>query len=488
MKSQLVRLAIRKHGPFLVLLAFAIAIHMPIFGDALNPDSTTYLEASRSLIFNGSLRIETSLAPRHPPLMALILAPFGLIFGFNEFAVHFFELGGFTALLVLVYAVSQKFGHPFSLIPCTLLSLDPVLYLNMSDGRALCLLMGLALVTLIAVWRGLSDPRWLLIAAVGASFAYLTADTVGYIFVVGGLAGLLWRFYYDRWAIFRNTRYLAAMSLFAAVVLTWTSYNLVSASTVYTDPRVVGYLDRLIFRTPLDVGIVVVSGFVGYFVLYLAQTGIPFLGIRGVRRSLFSIPRLALQDQRIGAMLLFIVVTVVISAVVAAAFVLYEPLRNLDYADTYLRYAAVVAPVAYIGVSMTLRASGQSTRSWLAPFTVALLILIAQFVPQVIQRNASSDGFAAIQMDLARHNFTSVYSDFAIYLRYNIPGIVFISVDKGYATPTVDITSADVPLGSPLLTFIYVPAVYDERVQGLYLIYHFDPSINSPFANLYYRA
>src|SRR5437867_5398536 len=214
MKSQLVRLAIRKHAPFLVMLAFAIAIHLPIFGDALNPDSTTYLEASRSLIFNGSLRIETSLAPRHPPLMALILAPFGLIFGFNEFAVHLFELSGFTALLALVYAVSQKLGHPFSLIPCTLLSLDPVLYLNMSDGRALCLLMGLALVTLIAVWRGLTDTRWLLIAAVGASLAYLTADTVGYIFVVGGLAGLLWRFYYDRWAIFRNTRYLAAMSLF----------------------------------------------------------------------------------------------------------------------------------------------------------------------------------------------------------------------------------------------------------------------------------
>src|SRR3989449_10276814 len=142
MKSQLVRLAIRNPGPFLVRLAFAIEIHMPIFGDALNQDSTTYLEASRSLIFNGSLQIETSLAPRHPPLMALILAPFGLIFGFNEFAVHFFELGGFTARLVLVYAVSQKFGHPFSLIPSTLLSLAPVVYLYMRDRRAPCLLIG----------------------------------------------------------------------------------------------------------------------------------------------------------------------------------------------------------------------------------------------------------------------------------------------------------------------------------------------------------
>src|SRR3989442_13931656 len=153
------------------------------------------------------------------------------------------------------------------------------------------------------------------------------------------------------------------MSLFAAVVLTWTSYNLVSASTVYTDPRVVGYLDRLIFRTPLDVGIVVVSGFVGYFVLYLAQTGIPFLGIRGVRRSLFSIPRLALQDQRIGCMVLFIIVTVVVSAVVGAAFVLYETFRDLGYPESYLRSSAAVAPLAPIGVAITLRASGQSRTS-----------------------------------------------------------------------------------------------------------------------------
>ena len=50
------------------------------------------------------------------------------------------------------------------------------------------------------------------------------------------------------------------MSLFAAVVLTWTSYNLVSAGTVYTDPRVVGYLDRLIFRTPLDVDRMLATG------------------------------------------------------------------------------------------------------------------------------------------------------------------------------------------------------------------------------------
>jgi len=479
--------AIRRNAAFLIVVSLAASIHLPIFGDALNLDSTTYVETSRSLVSTGSLRIETGLAPRHPPLMALLLVPFGLAFGFNEFAVHFFELTGFVVLLALVYALSRRLGHPISLIPCIFLSLDPVLYLNMSDGRALCVLMILALATLVAIWRGLTDTRWLLVAAVGASLAYLTADSVGYVFVAGGLAGLLWRFYYVRWKVFRSGWYLAAMALFGGIVATWTSYNLVSNGSPYTDPRVVGYLNRLLLQTPLDVRIVVVGGFVVYFLVYLVQAGIPFIATRRVRRLLFSAPRLAFRDQRIGAMGLFILVTVVISAIVAAAFVLYEPLRNFDYADTYLRYAAVVVPISYVGIAMTLRASGERKGRWLAPFAVALFILIGQFVPQMIQREASSDWFVAVQTKLSRHNVTVVYSDFAIYLRYNIPGIIFVSVDKGFSTPTVNMTAEDVPFGSPLLTFIYAPTVYDERVQGLYFIYHFDPAINSPFVNLYYR-
>src|SRR5207244_11990207 len=119
MKTQLFRATVLKHAPFLSLLAFASGIHLPIFGDALNPDSTTYLEASRSLVFYASLRIGISLALRHPPLMAMLLAPFGVAFGFNELAVHVFELGGCIVLLSLVYAISILLSYPFLMILCT---------------------------------------------------------------------------------------------------------------------------------------------------------------------------------------------------------------------------------------------------------------------------------------------------------------------------------------------------------------------------------
>jgi Dolichyl-phosphate-mannose-protein mannosyltransferase len=444
----------RKHWAFFGLLSLAIGFHLPIFGDALNPDATTYLAVAKSIVTRGSLEIETTLVPRHPPLMPLLVTPFGLTFGFNEMSVHLLELLAFVILLSLTYSLSKGFGPRFSLVPSILLSLDPVLYLNMSDGRALCILMILALSTLVAIWRGLDDSRWLILAAATASLAYLTADSIGYLFPIAGIVGLGWRFYYVRWKVFQDPWYLSAMAIFSSTVFLWTGYNVASQGSIYTDPRVVGYIDRLFGATHWDIQIVLVSGLFVYFGLYLGQNLVPFLALREVRAAVRSLPSRVIRDQRIGAMALFILLTVTISALLSAAFTLYEPLRTLDYADTYLRYAAIVAPIACLGVGMLARVAGRSRKTWIVPLAVALLVLVVQFVPQAIQRDGSR---------------------------------AWLSVDKGYSTPTVNITTSDVPQDSALLTLIYVPARFDQRIEGLYLISHFDPSINAPFVNLYYR-
>src|SRR5207247_6874578 len=122
-------------------------------------------------------------------------APFALLFGFNEFSVHTLELSGFVADLVILYLISlRRLGPWFSLVPLGLLTLDPVLYLNMSEGRSLSFLVMFALVTLWGIWKGLENSDWLWVAGAGASLAFLTADTVGYLFVAAGLVGVVWRF------------------------------------------------------------------------------------------------------------------------------------------------------------------------------------------------------------------------------------------------------------------------------------------------------
>jgi len=369
-----------------------------------------------------------------------------------------------------------------------LLSLDPVLYLNMSEGRSLSVLIFFSLTTLWGIWKGLEESRWLALAAVSASMGFLTADAIGYLFLFAGAAGFLWRFYYHRWKVLRDRGYLAAIAIFGSVVVSWTSYNWITLGTPVTDPRTSIYLNHFFFDTPLQSAIIMVGGFVVFFLLYVGHTAVPFLAFREGRHSLRALPGRAFADQRIGAMVLFIAVVVSISALMASTFSLWEPGRPLSTADTYLRYVATVAPITYLAVGMHVRllASMGKHLRWVAPLVLAILMLTAQLTPKYAQGDRNGAYFEDLAKELEARGYTTVYTEGAIALRYNVPGVTFITVDKGYSTPSVNITTDDVPRGAHMVTNLYVPKAYDGKFRNLFLIDHFDPDVNSPFVNSYY--
>jgi len=475
----------------LVIFVFAVSIHLGVYGDGLNPDATTYMDLTHSLLSSGTVERQTLDYPRHPPLMSLIYMPYALLLGFNEFSVHTLELSFFVADLVILYLISlRRLGPRFACVPLLFLTLDPVLYLNMSEGRSLSVVILFALVTLWGIWRGIENSSRLWVAGVGASLAFLTADTVGYLFVAAGLVGLLWRFHYVRWRVFADRGYILAIAIFLGTALSWAAYNFVAIGSPYTDPRVVGFLNRMLFATPSYVAIIFASGLAIYFGLYISQTALPFLLFRDGRRTAIALPTRAVHDEKIGALMLFILVTIVISALMSAAFLLYDPLRSVGTADTYLRYADVVAPMAYLAVGMHTRSlSGRPSRiRWIAPIVIAILVLAPQFAGKVSQGQANSEVFTEISQTLRTRGFALVYSDVAPFLQYNVPPVTFIAVNVGTSQQYVNLTTNEVPAGAPLLTLLLVPRTFDERIGGFYLIEHFDASANSPFLNLLYGA
>src|SRR3989454_6733864 len=319
----------------LVIFVFAVSIHLGVYGDGLNPDATTYMDLTHSLLSSGTVERQTLDFPRHPPLMSLIYTPYALLLGFNEFSVHTLELSFFVADLAILYLISlRRLGPQFACVPLLFLTLDPVLYLNMSEGRSLSVVILFALVTLWGIWRGIENSSRLWVAGVGASLAFLTADTVGYLFVAAGFVGLFWRFHYVRWRVFADRGYILASTIFLGTVASWTAYNLVAIGSPYTDPRVVGYLNRLFFGTPSFVMIILSSGLAIYFGVYVSQTALPFLLFRDGRKTAIGLPSRAVRDERIGGLMLFILVTILISAVMSAAFLLFDPVRSLGTADT----------------------------------------------------------------------------------------------------------------------------------------------------------
>lgn len=480
---------LRIHWHFFCILGIATFIHIPIFGDGLNPDATTYMEVSKSLYFTGSLQIETSLVPRHPPLMSIVFLPFGVSLGFTEFAVHTLQLLLMLLDLVVLYLISLRFGRIAALVPPIFLGLDPVLYLNMSEGRSLALLILFVQITLWGIWKGLGDSRWLPITAAAASLGFLTADSVGYLFLVAGIAGFFWRFYYVRWTIFRDRGYWVAAAVLLSTVGVWTLVNLAEIGSPYTDPRVALYLNQLFVATPIYVSAILVAGLATYFFLYVSQAAIPFLLLRRGRTALTSLPRRIVHDQKVGALVLFIVVTISIASIVSAAFLLHEPLRTLGSADTYLRYAATVAPLTYLAIAMHLRPAFDSRR-FVQPIAVIFLsvaILAPHFVSNVERGDGNSFLFEEVSRELRARGHSRVHSEVSIFFRYNIPEIEWVAVDKGYSDLQIVLTESDVPRGSPLLTRIYVPPAFDWQIGGFYLVNSFDPTVHSPLVNAFHR-
>jgi len=472
------------------VFVLALAGHSLIFGNALNPDTTSYMDETKTFLATGSLEIGSAPYARHPPMMSLVFVPFVLAFGYNEFSVHVLELAIFVGDLAGLYAVSLPLGSRLRIVPCVLLSFDPVLYLNMSEGRSLSLLILFALVVLWGIWRGLSESRWLSVAALGASLGFLTADTAGFLFLAAGITGFVWRYSYTGNKLFLDRGYLAAAALFLATVVGWTTYNLLATGSAYTDPRVVGFLDRLFFSTPVDVFVVTVGGLATYFFLYASSAAWPFLLNREGRAVLLRLPRLILDDQRIGALFLFIFVAASISATLAAAFLLYEPLRSLASVDSYLRYVSVIAPMVYLAIGFHVRGlvRGGHVMRWAFPLAITLILLSGQLATRVDQGTANSETFVEIRQLLDRNGDRVVYTDVVAFLEYNLPGIDFFSLYQGVSRPYINLTAAEVPVGSAILTIVYMPKTYDQRVGAFFFISNFDPSRHSPFINLAYAS
>jgi len=162
------------HRGFLAILLFSIVIHLPIYGDGLNFDGCVAMAVAQALVDHGTFDVETTLVPLHPPGMALVFVPFGIALGFTEASIHSLELFFLGLDLFLVYFLARGLGPRFAVIPVLLLSLDPVLYLNMSEGRSLSVLICFSVITLWGIWRGLEDSRWLIVAAAAASMGFLT--------------------------------------------------------------------------------------------------------------------------------------------------------------------------------------------------------------------------------------------------------------------------------------------------------------------------
>ncbi len=163
-----------------------------------------------------------------PPVYPLYLAGFIALFGYNPFTLNLASaLSGLLPIAAAYWATKDLYGKKKGLAVAAIISVEPISTAMGGIGFSENLVNFLFILTMWAILKSLKDEKYILWAGLFAGLGYLTKSSMGWFFIIAGLAGFAWRFYYVRWAVFRDRYYLGAIGIFAAFFSIWALRNII---------------------------------------------------------------------------------------------------------------------------------------------------------------------------------------------------------------------------------------------------------------------
>jgi 4-amino-4-deoxy-L-arabinose transferase-like glycosyltransferase len=222
-----------------LLLAAGIVMRLlaPFFMD-LRMDGDTYAAMGDALRQHGEFLLPwgdvttwgctgPQYSHHYPPVYPAYLAAFYSVLGFGVAQTKLAAVVCSLAALGVVWLLTRDLlGKPVAFLTAGALAVDPQLLWSTGTGFSENMVLIFFALTMWAILRSLRSERYIIVAGVAAGMSYLTRSGMGVFFIVAGLGGLAWRFYYMRWAVFRNKSYLAAIAIFGCFVLAWSLRNL----------------------------------------------------------------------------------------------------------------------------------------------------------------------------------------------------------------------------------------------------------------------
>ena len=201
-------------------------------------DGSVYSTMGNSFAHNGEFVLpygetfmrtnySASYSHHYPPLYPMYLAGFYYSFGFSVPVTQVAALlMSLLFVAVIYFATKDLFGQKNAMFVTAIMSLEPTFIISTGTNYSENLVGLLFVLTMWAVIRALKDPNYMIYAGLFAGLGYLSKSTVDYFFIIAGICGLLWRFYYDRWAVFKNKGYIGGIILFGLLAGTWMLRNL----------------------------------------------------------------------------------------------------------------------------------------------------------------------------------------------------------------------------------------------------------------------
>jgi 4-amino-4-deoxy-L-arabinose transferase-like glycosyltransferase len=276
----------------------------------------------------------------YPPLYPLYLGLVYLAAGFGVWQTKLAAVAMSLAALAVVFATTRDlYGSDRAWLASGLIAAEPHFIWVTGTGFSENMVLLLFALTMWGILKSLKDQRYIVVAGIAAALSYLTRSSMGTFFVVAGLAGLLWRFYFMRWQVFRNRSYLLAIVIFGTVVAAWalrnaihfglsgwqtSSYLVFTQNWAYSHPGLL--FDGLAWKAPL-------------FALYLAQYMVP-LG-KETRLSLRNV-----REEHESALWLSVFLVAVIGCLIATIFWTWEQ-YDVWWIDNHRYLVIAFLPLAW---------------------------------------------------------------------------------------------------------------------------------------------
>lgn len=431
------KLLTKTYAILFLILVIGVITHSGLLlseSAGIGADCREQLYMGKTFWHTGEFRVYGGEYSSHyTPLIPMIYGGWLELFGYTDLNLYVLQMILLEILIIVVFLVGRHFDPRVGLFAAFLVSIDSQYLTSMLWGGGEVITAIFLMLTLYGIIRGTKDSRWMIFAGFFAGLAYLCKASTGYIFIIGGLFGLGWRFYYDRWKIFRDKGYILGIIVFGTLFGVWTIRNLIRWNDITGSFRTTEAVNVLLSQT-LTTQAFLIGGLIVMFIAFTLYKVIWFAP------DLKYVFKNSIKNQKYGAIVLFIGTTFLISSIIAAGFILSEHHRPA-VAASYLRYISVVDGMIFLLIGIAIFRKKVKLRH-----IVAFLILILLMGRWLAIANESvytlQPQHEATQI-INGMNDTTIYTNQGLLLEY-------------YGTPhvVVDVENySEIPNGS--LVFIF---------------------------------
>ena len=220
----------------ILVIAFGIIIRLStIWTMQPSSDAFVYFYMGNSFLHHGEFIMPygdysgtSSIYSHHfPPLYPIYLSFFIALFGYTPFTLNLASaLSGLLPIAAAYFATKDLYGKRKALAVSAVIAVEPISVAMGGIGFSENFVNFFFILTMWAILRSLKDERYILWAGLFAGLGYLTKSSMGWFFIIAGLAGFMWRFYYVKFAVLRDRYYLAAIGIFGAFFSVWALRNM----------------------------------------------------------------------------------------------------------------------------------------------------------------------------------------------------------------------------------------------------------------------